>query len=400
MNTEKSPSTATPSSPAAAPARKYLLLAAGIALLGAVMAIAILPRLESKAALSKANVELNVPTVSVIQPQLSSAFETLVLPGNAQAQMETPVYARTDGYLKRRLVDIGAQVKAGELLAEIDTPEVDDQLQQARADLANASANFELARKTGARWEQLRKERFVSEQGADQTRGDLRAKKAALESARFNVARLEKTQAFKRIYAPFDGVVTARNVDVGALIDAGAGGTGRELFRIASVSKLRVQVNVPQAQSRAAAAGIEAQIKLPEAPDRIYRGKLVRTAQSIDAVSRTLLAEIEVENESRELLPGAYVQVHLKLPAGKQALVIPVNALLFRGEGAQIASVGADQRVTLKTVALGRDFGTTIEIVSGLTAAEAVILNPSDSLTAGTKVRVVKPPEPEKKQPG
>lgn len=364
------------------------------------MAIAILPRLESKAALSKANAELNVPAVSVIQPQLSAAFETLILPGNAQAQMETPVYARTDGYLKRRLVDIGTQVKAGELLAEIDTPEVDDQLQQARADLANANANYELARKTGERWEQLRKERFVSEQGADQTRGDLRAKKAALESARFNVARLEKTQAFKRIYAPFDGVVTARNVDVGALIDAGSSGEGRELFRLASVSRLRVQVNVPQAQSRVAVPGIEAQIKLPEAPDRVFKGKLMRTAQSIDAASRTLLAEFEVDNAGSELLPGAYVQVHLKLPAGKQALVVPVNALLFRGEGVQVASVSADQRVILKPVVLGKDFGTTIEVVSGLASADAVILNPSDSLIAGTKVRVVKQPEAQKKPPG
>jgi RND family efflux transporter MFP subunit len=384
----------------AKPARKYLALGLGIAVLGALIALAILPRLESKAALSKAHSELNVPTVSVIQPKAGDANEALVLPGSVQAQIETPIYARTNGYVKRRLADIGSHVKAGELLAEIDTPEVDDQLQQARADLANANANYELARKTGERWEQLRKERFVSEQGADQTRGDLRAKKAALESARFNVARLEKTLAFKHIYAPFEGVVTARNVDVGTLIDAGSSGEGRELFRLASVSRLRVQVNVPQAQSRVAVPGIEAQIKLPEAPDRVFKGKLMRTAQSIDAASRTLLAEFEVDNASGELLPGAYVQVHLKLPAGKQALVVPVNALLFRGEGVQVASVSADQRVVLKPVVLGKDFGTTIEVVSGLASADAVILNPSDSLIAGTKVRVVKQPEAQKKPPG
>jgi RND family efflux transporter MFP subunit len=381
-------------------ARNYLVLLAGIAVLGAVMAIAIFPRLESKAALSKANSELNVPAVSVIAPKLGDAVQTLVLPGNVQAQIETSIYARIDGYLKHRFVDIGSGVKNGELLAEIDTPEVDDQLQQARADLANANANYELAKKTEARWEQLLKERFVSEQGADQTRGDLRAKKAALDSARFNAARLEKTQAFKRIYAPFDGVITARNVDVGALIDAGASGEGRELFRIASVTKLRVRVNVPQAQSRAAVLGVEAQIKLPEAPDRVLTGKLVRTAQAIDATARTLLAEIEVDNASKELLPGAYVQVHLKLPAGAQALMIPVNALLFRGEGVQVASVAADQRVALKPVVLGRDFGTTIEIISGLSANDAVILNPSDSLTAGTRVRVIQPPKTEERKPG
>lgn len=396
------PQSAVPLTASAKPARKYVAVGVGMALLAALMALAIFPRLESKAALSKANTELNVPPVSVIEPKLGDAIETLVLPGSVQAQIETPIYARTNGYVKRRLADIGSHVKSGALLAEIDTPEIDDQLQQARADLANASANFELARKTGARWEQLRREHFVSEQGADQTRGDLRAKKAALESARFNVARLEKTLAFKHIYAPFEGVVTARNVDVGTLIDAGSSGEGRELFRLASVSRLRVQVNVPQAQSRAAVVGIEAQIKLPEAPNRVFTGKLMRTAQSIDAASRTLLAEFEVDNASGELLPGAYVQVSLKLPSSKQVLVVPVNTLLFRGEGVQIASVGADQHVVLKPVVLGKDFGTTIEVVSGLAGGDVVILNPSDSLSAGTKVRVVRQPEAERtaKPPG
>jgi RND family efflux transporter MFP subunit len=282
-------------------------------------------------------------------------------------------------------------VKAGQLLAEIDTPEVDDQLHQARADLNTAEANYRLAEKTAARWQALLKTDSVSKQEADQTQGDMEAKKAALESARFNVARLEKLQAFKKIFAPFDGVITARNTDLGALIDAGSGGgPGKELFHLASTTKLRVYVNVPQVYSRDAVPGMEADVTLTEFPGRTFKGSLVRTTQAIDAASRTMLAEVGVDNPTGELLPGAYAQVHLKLRTSNTAVVVPVNTLIFRSEGVQVAVVQPDQRVALKRIVVGRDFGTEVEVVSGLDKGEAVILNPSDSIAAGTQVRIVK----------
>jgi RND family efflux transporter MFP subunit len=369
---------------------RWIAAALLIVLFAAALSAGLLPRLEARDALKKEARELNVPTVTVIQPKQGSGSQELVLPGNVEAYVDTPIYARTNGYLKRWNVDIGARVKAGQLLAEIDTPEVDDQLQQARAEVATAEANYEIAQKTATRWQELSKSGMVSKQDADQTASAMRARNAAVESARFNVARLEKLQSFKRIYAPFGGVITARNVDVGALIDAG-GGQGKELFRIAATDRLRVYVNVPQAYSREAVPGVEAELTLAEFPARRFPGKLVRNTQSIDRTSRTLLTEIEVTNRSGELLPGAYAQVHLKLRSGEPPLVVPVNTLLFRPEGTQVAVVGADQRVVLKTVALGRDFGTEVEIVSGLEAKDAVILNPSDSLAGGTQVRVVQP---------
>lgn len=362
-----------------------------VAVFAAALVWGILPRLDATAALKKETQALNIPTVSVIKPRVGDASHELVLPGNMQAFVDTPIYARTNGYLKRWTADIGAHVKAGQLLAEIDTPEVDDQLHQARADLNTAEANFRLAEKTAARWQALLKTDSVSQQEADQTQGDMEAKKAALQSARFNVARLEKTHSFKQIFAPFDGVITARNTDVGALIDAGSGGgPGKELFHLASTKKLRVYINVPQAYSRDAVPGVEAEVTLTEFPGRSFKGSLVRTTQAIDAASRTMLAEVGVDNPTGELLPGGYAQVHLKLHATNMAVVVPVNTLIFRSEGAQVAVVEPDQRVALKKIVLGRDFGTEVEVVSGLEQGEAVILNPSDSLTSGTQVRVVK----------
>lgn len=367
-----------------------------VALIAAVFVAAlvwgILPRLEATAALKKETQALNIPTVSVIKPKTGDASQELILPGNMQAFVDTPIYARTNGYLKRWTADIGAHVKTGQLLAEIDTPEVDDQLHQARADLATSEANFKLAEKTAARWQALLKTESVSQQEADQTQGDMEAKKAALESARFNVSRLEKMQAFKRIYAPYDGVITARNTDVGALIDAGSGGgPGKELFHIASTTKLRVYVNVPQFYSRDAAPGVEAALTLTEFPGRVFKGTLVRTTQAIDAASRTMLAEVAVDNPTGELLPGAYAQVHLKLHSANTAFIVPVNTLIFRSDGMQVAVVQPDQRVALKKIVVGRDFGTEVEVVSGIDKEDAVVLNPPDSLASGTQVRVVKP---------
>jgi len=378
---------------------RWLAVAAIVAVFAAALVWGILPRLEATAALKKETQALNIVTVSVIKPRPGAVSQELILPGNMQAFVDTPIYARTNGYLKHWTADIGAHVKAGQLLAEIDTPEVDDQLHQARADLATAQANFRLAEKTAARWQALLKSESVSQQEADQTQGDMEAKKAALESARYNVARLEKLQSFKKIFAPYDGVITARNVDVGALIDAGSGGgPGKELFHIASTKKLRVYVNVPQGYSRDAVPGVEADVTLAEFPGRAFKGSLVRNSQAIDAASRTMLAEVAVDNPTGELLPGAYAQVHLKLRATNMALVIPVNSLIFRADGIQVAVVLPDERVALKKILLGRDFGTEVEVLSGLDQTDVVIFNPSDSLTSGTKVRVVK--EMADKKPG
>ncbi|HZP92104.1 MAG TPA: efflux RND transporter periplasmic adaptor subunit [Burkholderiales bacterium] len=374
--------------------RRWLVAGVLLVIAAITVVFGILPRLDARASLKKETADLNVLNVSVMHPKVADAAQEIVLPGNMQAYLDTPIYARTNGYLKRWYFDIGARVRQGQLLADIDTPEVDDQLQQARADLATATANYALAEKTSERWIELLKTNSVSKQETDEKLGDRDAKKAALAAAKFNVARLEKLQSFKRIYAPFTGVITARNIDVGALIDAGSGGgPGKELFHLSSTDRLRVYVNVPQAYSREAVPGVAAELTLAEFPGRRFAGKLVRTAQAIDAVSRTLLAEVAVDNPTGELLPGAYAEVHLKLSAGKPALVVPVNTLLFRAEGMQVAVVKPDQTVALTKVQLGRDFGTSVEVVSGLDAGAEVVVNPTDSISDGARVRVVKQAE-------
>jgi RND family efflux transporter MFP subunit len=368
--------------------------------LGTALLVGLLPRLQARDALKRESQALNIPTVSVIQPKPSAAAQELILPGNVEAYTDTPVYARINGYLRRWTVDIGARVKKGQLLAEIETPEVDAQLQQAHADLATAQANYEQAKKTAERWQELVRLNFVSKEAADQTISTEKARKAEVESARANVARLERTQAFQRVYAPFDGVITARSIDIGALIDAG-GGQGRALFRISSAGRLRVYIQVPQTYSHEVQPGLGAELTFAEFPGRRVPAKVVRNAQAIDRTLRTMTAEVEVDNRSGELLPGAYAQVHLKLKSDKPALIVPANTLLFRPEGVQVGVVGADQRVVLKTIAVGRDFGTEVEVVSGLEPTDQVIINPADSLSAGAQVRVVKAPElpdkPEKK---
>ena len=374
--------------------RRWLVAGALLVIAATTVVFGVLPRLDARASLKKETAELNVVNVAVMHPKVSDAAQELILPGNMQAYLDTPIYARTNGYLKRWYFDIGARVRKGQLLADIDTPEVDDQLQQARADLATATANYALAEKTAERWIELLKTNSVSKQETDEKAGDRDAKQAALAAARFNVARLEKLQSFKKIYAPFAGVITARNIDVGALIDAGSGGgPGRELFHLSSTDRLRVYVNVPQTYSREAVPGVAAELTLAEFPGRRFAGKLVRTAQAIDMATRTLLAEVAVDNPTGELLPGAYAEVHLKLSASKPALVLPVNTLLFRAQGMQVAVVKPDQTVALTKVELGRDFGTSVEVVSGLDSSAQVIVNPADSISDGTRVRVVKPVE-------
>jgi RND family efflux transporter MFP subunit len=330
--------------------------------------------------------ELAVPTVAVIAPERGAPQQEIVLPGTMQAFTDAAIYARTNGYLSKWYVDIGSRVRSGQLLADIDTPEVDQQLEQARADLATTEANTRLAQSTAERYRDLIRTDSVSKQDLDNANGSLEAKATAVTSAKANVRRLEQLHAFGKITAPFDGVVTARNTDVGALIDSGS--NARELFHIAAVHRLRVFVNVPEVHSRAARPGMKAELTLTEFPGRPFTGTLARTAQSIDVASRTLLTEIDVENPKGELLPGSYAEVHLKLPTEASTYKLPINAIIFRTEGVRIALVGADGTVTLQPVTLGRDYGNSVEVVSGLSGGEQIIINAPDSIEAGQAVRI------------
>jgi RND family efflux transporter MFP subunit len=371
--------------------RRSRVIAAAVAV--AVIALAaqgIWSRHDAHAALERDAEHASQMSVEVVRPQKSSVGLDLVLPGNVQAFLDTPIYARTSGYLKKWYADIGAHVKSGQLLAEIDTPEVDDQLRAARADLANADANYALAKSTADRWIDMLKSKSVSKQETDEKVGDMLAKKASLDAARFNVARLEKTQSFQKVYAPFDGTVTARNVDVGALIDAGsAGGPAKELFHVAQADRLRVYVNVPQAYAQQVRAQQSAFLTLTETPSKHYPGTVARTAGAVDPQQRTMLVEVDVDNRNGELLPGAYAQVHFALGTGAAPFTLPGNAFLFRPDGVKVATVDANQKVKLLPVSLGTDFGTRVAIASGLQGGEQVILNPQDSIVDGAAVRIV-----------
>jgi RND family efflux transporter MFP subunit len=328
-----------------------------------------------------------IPTVNVIFPQEGAPTQEVVLPGNTQAFSDAPIYARTNGYLKRWYFDIGAHVQKGQLLAEIETPEVDQQLLQARSDLDTAQANLNLAKITAARWQDLVSDGSVSQQETDQAVSNLSAVKAAAESSAANVRRLEQVQSFEKIYAPFDGILTARNTDIGALIDAGASTQPKELFHMAAIRTLRVYVAVPEVYSRAAQSGAAATLTLDEFPGQTFRGTLVRNANAIDLASRTLLVEVDVDNPRGQLLPGAYVFVHLKLPDQARSVTIASNVLLFRKEGLQVGLV-RDGKAQLVPVKIGHDFGNTVEIVSGLQRTDSVIVDPSDSLVDGMSVRL------------
>lgn len=332
--------------------------------------------------------EDSVMPVSVIHPKMGGQEEEVVLPGNTQAFTDSPIYARTSGYLRKWYVDIGTHVKAGQLLAEIDAPELDHQLQQAKADLATAQANLKLAQTTADRWVFLLKTQSVSRQETDEKTGDLNAKKAMVDAAENAVHRLEDLQSYEKVTAPFDGVITVRNIDVGALIDAGAGTPSRELFHLAATNRLRVFVNVPENFDRAAQSGAHATLQLAEFPGRTFTGTLVRNANAIDTASRTLLVEVDVDNPTGELLPGAYVSVHLKMPGGAgHGLMIPANTILFRSEGLRVGVVRNGQ-AQLVPITVGRDYGNELEVVSGLTQRDQLIVNPPDSLVSGEPVRI------------
>ena len=377
-----------PQQPPSGRGRLVLFAVAFLVVVAVIVAAGIIPRQRARAALRQETDAMAIPIVRVVPLKRAAAAEEIVLPANVQAFTDAPIYARTNGYLKKWYADIGTRVKAGQLLAEIDTPEVDQQLRQARADLNTAEANLHLSQITADRYAGLLKTDSVSKQDADNAAGDYEAKKAIVKSGEANVQRLTELLSFQKIYAPFDGVITARNTDIGQLIDSGSsGGPGRELFHIASVKKLRAYVNVPQDYSRNAKPGLVADLTFPDLPGKRIPGKLVSTSDSIDPSSRTLLVQFEVDNANGELLPGAYAALHLKLPAGSSSYIVPATSLMFRSEGLRLATVN-DNKAALLPVTIGRDFGTEVEIISGLTGNESIIVNPLDSLLPGQQVRI------------
>jgi RND family efflux transporter MFP subunit len=373
--------------PGTRPRTSILVAAAAFVALALMIYSGIHSRAAAESRLKQRTEEAAIPTVAVVFPREGAPTQEIVLPGNTQAFSDAPIYARTSGYLKRWYFDIGAHVQKGQLLAEIETPEVDQQLQQARADLDTAQANLNIAKITAARWQDLVSTGSVSQQETDQAVSNLSAVKAAAESSAANVRRLEQLQAFEKVYAPFHGIITARNTDIGALIDAGASAQPKELFHITATRTLRVYVAVPEVYSRAARSGAPAALTLDEFPGQTFHGTLVRNANAIDLASRTLLVEVDVDNPTGQLLPGAYVFVHLKLSDQTRSVTIPANTLIFRKEGLQVALVRND-KADLVPVKISRDYGNSVEIVSGLRPTDAVIVDPSDSLVAGMPVRL------------
>jgi len=384
--------------PPAHTTRRWPIVLAVIVVL-ALAAQGIWSRHNAMAALKREAQQESTLSVQVVTPQRSQRALDLVLPGSVQAYLDTPIYARTSGYLSKWYADIGTHVKAGQLLATIDAPEVDDQLRAARADLANAQANYALAKTTAARWTEMLKTRSVAKQDADEKVADMLAKQGTLDAARYNVSRLTQLQSYEKVTAPFDGIVTARNVDVGALIDAGAsGGTQKELFHLQQSDRLRVYVNVPQSYAQQIHVHQSAYLTLDETKGKRYPGVVARTADAVDPVQRTMLVEVDVDNRTGALLPGAYAQVHFALGASAQPITLPGNAFLFRPNGVKVATVDPNNRVKLVTVTLGVDFGTRVAIAAGLQGDERVIVNPQDSIVDGTPVRIVAPRAPA--QPG
>jgi len=339
-------------------------------------------------ALAENTETLSIPTVAIIHPIAEPGDENLVLPGTLQAYVESPIYARTNGYVKKWHRDIGSRVNKGELLAEIDTPEVDQQLGQARADLATSQANAHLSDITNTRYTELLKTDGVSKQEVDNASGDLAAKRATVESNEANVRRLQELESFKRVEAPFNGVITKRNVDIGNLINAGNGGASQLLFTLAQTDPIRVYVNVPETYAPSIHNDLGAYLELTQYPGQKFYGKVVRTSQSIDLATRTLLTEVDVPNKSAQLLPGGYAQVHLLVKATSQRLRVPVNSLLFRSEGLRAVVVDANHKARLQSITIGRDYGTTLEVINGLSPDQWIVLNPPDSLDDGQQVNV------------
>ena len=353
----------------------------------AIVATGVLARSRGDARLREWTEAQAIPTVAVAPPSVDADGDELKLPGRLEAYARAPLYARTSGYLKSWSADIGTPVKAGQLLAEIETPDLDQQLQQARADLATAQANEKLAGITAERWQKILQSNAVSKQDVDEKTGDLAAKRALVASAKANVDRYIALKGFTRIVAPFDGIVTARNTDVGALVNAGSA-AGQELFVVSDTRKLRVYVNVPQNFVPDVPPGTKATLRVPEHPEKRYMATVEASAQAVNAQSGTTLMQLVVDNAAGELLPGAYANVSLALPHDATALSVPASALIFDAGGLRVATVGTDNRVVMKPVTIARDYGKTIQLGSGVEAGDRVIVNPPDGVVAGTEVRI------------
>ncbi|MGA2415446.1 MAG: efflux RND transporter periplasmic adaptor subunit [Candidatus Sulfotelmatobacter sp.] len=382
-----------------APPRRALMMV-GVALLVLLLAggLTLLGRLSHDRALAKETERETVPTVAVVYPLREKPDEELVLPGSLLAYEESPIYARTSGYLLRWYKDMGSRVTKGELLAKIDTPEVDQELNQTRAARQQIVAQLELAKISAERWENLRKTDSVSAQEADQQESGYKQAQANLASADANVRRLEQMEGFKDVYAPFSGVLTRRNVDPGALINAGAGAAGRELFDLARVDPLRVYTSVPQAYAPYIRVGAKTTVTLQEFPGQKFMATVARTAEAIDPGTRTLLTEVDVPNKDGRLLPGSFGEVHFAVGSDVNKVTVPVNAMLFRAEGPQLAVVGTDNKVQLRPINIGRDYGATLEILGGVSPLDRIVINPPDSLEQGQEVKVAQP-APNQSQP-
>ncbi len=373
------------------PRRGWIIALVVFLVFAGILVSGILERIHTNAALRGETADMAVPTVSVVTPKRAAPLQEITLPGNVQPFTQSPIFARTNGYLKRWYFDIGAHVKKGELLAVIDSPEVDQQLQAARSNLLTAQANLELATITKDRYQGLKKTNAVSQQDVDNAVGTYNANKAIVEADQAVVEQYSALVSFEKVYAPFDGVITARNTDIGDLINAGSNANARtDLFHMAQPGVLRVYVNVPEEYSQATTPGLTADLTLAEFPGRTFTGKLVRTAEAINYTTRTLLAEVDVNNPSGQLLSGAYAEVHFKVPGHASTYILPVDTLLFRKEGLNVAIV-ENGKAKLVPVMPGRDFGDTIEIISGLQGNESVISSPPDSIVAGEKVQIAQP---------
>jgi RND family efflux transporter MFP subunit len=384
------------------PLSRSLFVGLGVAalLLGIVIYSGIRQRAMAASNLRAVTERAAITTVNVVEPKSGAALEEIVLPGTTQAFIDTPIFARTNGYLKQWYFDIGAHVEQGQLLAVIETPELDQQLEQARANLKTAQANEQLAQITATRWQNLLKTDSVSKQETDQAVQDLSAKQATVESMIADVQRLGQLQSYEKVYAPFSGVITARNTDIGALINEGAGGAQglsvvpQELFHMAAVNRLRIFVSVPEVDSEAAENGAKATLTLDEFPRETFQGTIVRNSDAIDLNSRTLNVEVDIDNRGGRIRPGAYVFVHLKIPDKTKntaaSLTIPANTLLFRSEGLRVGVV-RDDHTELVPIVIGRDYGSTVEVINGLKPTDQVVVNPPDSLTTGTPVRINAP---------
>ena len=379
--------TPPPKLPAAPPRKALLLIGVVLLVLAVSGAASMYSRIRAgRMLVAEANTD-SVPTVDVVRPTPESPDVELVLPASIQAYEESPIFARTNGYLLRWYKDIGSRVNKGDLLADIDTPEVDQELMQARANRQQIAAQLDIAKISADRWQNLRKTDSVSQQEADMQASGYQQAVANLAAADANVHRLELMESFKHVYAPFSGVLTKRLVDPGALINAGSA-PGKELFDMARVDPLRVFASVPQAYSPAIKVGMEVYITLQEIPGQKFKGTVARTADAIDPTTRTLLTEVDVPNKDGKLLPGSFGEVHFKPAINVAKITVPVNAMLFRKEGAQVAVVGADNKVRLRPITIGRDYGATLEILGGVTVEERIVINPADSLEDGQVVRI------------